>query len=147
MTPLVEKVVRAMCGRDLKFFDCERACMAANKCVGKLSQCIIDDAQAAITAIASSSHISAAKPEDRELVARLREAQPQIWRHPFDWQLMQRAADRIESLSHIKEALEKLSDSFTGGWAGMYRERAEVIAEVERIARAALSEAGQGETK
>lgn len=45
----------------------------------------------------------------------------------------------------LEEALKRLSSSFTGGWAGMYRDRAEVIGEVEQIARAALLEQLSGE--
>jgi hypothetical protein len=45
----------------------------------------------------------------------------------------------MEENERYRAALERLSSSFTGGWAGMYRERADVIGEVEQIARAALS--------
>lgn len=56
MTPpisetLVERVARAVCGRDLAYRDCERACLAAGKCVGKLNEYQLSDARAAIEAM------------------------------------------------------------------------------------------------
>jgi hypothetical protein len=51
---LIEKVARAICGRDLEWRDCERACLSAGKCVGKLSRGMLDDARAAIDAYEST---------------------------------------------------------------------------------------------
>lgn len=49
----IERVARAICGRDLEWRDCESACLTAGKCVGNLSECVIDLARAAIAAAQS----------------------------------------------------------------------------------------------
>jgi dsDNA-binding SOS-regulon protein len=61
--PLVERVARAICGRDLERHDCERACLAAGRCVGNLSECVIGDARAAIAAYEATRTPEAAQVE------------------------------------------------------------------------------------
>ena len=66
-------------------------------------------------------------PENAELITYLRNAVPEI-------------LTLIAERDAMRGALERLSSSFNGGWAGMYRDRSAVIAEVETIARRALKE-------
>ena len=51
----VKRVARAICGRDLAWRDCEGRCLAANRCVGTLADCLIEDARAAIAAMRSAA--------------------------------------------------------------------------------------------
>lgn len=47
----VTAIARAMCGRDIEWRDCERACLAAGKCVGKIPDFYLEDAKAALASI------------------------------------------------------------------------------------------------